>query len=157
MAVAPKQVLTLTTAAEAQAALREIRATIAELAAVMAEESRLVGAAMLREANPLAVRKSELSKLYVAGLDLIKDNGGMLRRMLPTEMADLKNENDALQRELEINLAVLATAHAVAEGIVRGVSQAIERRRAPAVYGANGRAAMPAAFGSGPIAVSRNL
>ena len=157
MAVAPKQVPALTHAAEAQTAIRAIRDTIAELTAVVVEESRLVGAAKLREANPLATRKSELSKLYVAGLDLIKANAAVLKRSLPAEMAAMKAENDILQRELELNLAVLATAHAVAEGIVRGVSHAVEKQRTPAVYGANGRATMPAAFGSRPIAVSRSL
>ncbi|QCK88079.1 hypothetical protein E8L99_21125 [Phreatobacter aquaticus] len=157
MAVAPKQIPALVNAAEAQAALRAIRDTIVELTAVVVEESRLVGAAKLREASPLAARKSELSKLYVAGLDVIKANAAVLRRILPAEMAALKTENEALQHELELNLAVLATAHAVAEGIIRGVSQAVERRRAPAVYGANGRSAAPAAFGSRPIAVSRTL
>jgi hypothetical protein len=157
MAVAPKQIPLLVDAAAARAALAEVRATVTELTAVLAEESALVGEAKLKQAGPLGVRKSELSRLYVAGLDLIKANAGLLRRTLPAEMAALKAENEALQRELELNLAVLATAHAVAEGIIRGVSQAVERRKAPNVYGANGRSAAPAAFGSGPIAVSRSL
>jgi len=52
---------------------------------------------------------------------------------------------------------VLATAHAVSEGIVRGVSNEITRRSAPHTYGASGRANAPSRAAATPIAVSRSL
>jgi hypothetical protein len=52
---------------------------------------------------------------------------------------------------------VLATAHAVAEGIVRGVANEIARKTAPSTYGASGRAIAPSKTSYQPIAVSRSL
>ena len=58
---------------------------------------------------------------------------------------------------LQTNLTVLATAHAVSEGIIRGVSGELARKRTPSTYGASGRANGPAAKASQPLAFSRTL
>ncbi len=52
---------------------------------------------------------------------------------------------------------MLATAHAVSEGIVRGVSGEMARKAAPQTYGASGRANLPGRSAAGPLAVSRTL
>ena len=44
-----------------------------------------------------------------------------------------------------MNLTVLATAHAVSESIMRGVSAELARKATPQAYGASGRAAAPSA------------
>jgi hypothetical protein len=54
-------------------------------------------------------------------------------------------------------MTVLATAHAVSEGIIRGVSNELNRKRMPAGYGANGRANAPKPKTSEPMALSRTL
>ena len=58
---------------------------------------------------------------------------------------------------LQMNLTVLATAHAVSEGIIRGVSGELARTRAPQTYGASGRANAPDPRASQPLALSRKL
>ncbi len=57
---------------------------------------------------------------------------------------------------LQINLTVLATAHAVSEGIVRGVSDEINRTQVPQTYGASGRATVTRPKNRQPIAISRS-
>jgi hypothetical protein len=52
---------------------------------------------------------------------------------------------------------VLATAHAVSEGIVRGVSGEMARKSTPQTYGASGRANVPSRSAAAPIALSRVL
>jgi hypothetical protein len=52
---------------------------------------------------------------------------------------------------------VLATAHAVSEGIVRGVNAEVQRRNIPQTYTAAGRRATPGARNLTPIAISRSL
>jgi hypothetical protein len=52
---------------------------------------------------------------------------------------------------------VLATAHAVSEGIVRGVSDELARKAAPQTYGSSGRANAPGKSATAPLAVSRSL
>ena len=50
----------------------------------------------------------------------------------------LRRHHDTFRALLQINLTVLATAHAVSEGIVRGVSGEMARHAAPQTYGASG-------------------
>ena len=64
----------------------------------------------------------------------------------------------AFRSLLQTNLTVLATAHAVSEGIIRGVSGELARKQAPSTYGANGRANQPSRRkASQPLAISRSL
>ena len=63
----------------------------------------------------------------------------------------------AFQTLLQKNLTVLATAHAVSEGIIRGVSDELARKRAPSTYGASGRANTPNPQACQPLALSRTL
>ena len=57
----------------------------------------------------------------------------------PREIDALRQRHDVFHALLQINLTVLATAHAVSEGIMRGVSEEVnaqDRRRS--TYGASG-------------------
>ena len=58
---------------------------------------------------------------------------------------------------LQVNLTVLATAHAVSEGIVRGVNAELQRRNVPNTYTATGQRAAPGPRNISPLAVSRSL
>lgn len=58
---------------------------------------------------------------------------------------------------LQVNLTVLATAHAVSERIVRGVSAEVQRRATPQTYTASGHRSAPSRQHMSPIAVSRSL
>ena len=52
---------------------------------------------------------------------------------------------------------MLATAHAVSEGIVRGVNAEMQRRNIPATYTASGQRAAPGPRNIAPLALSRTL
>jgi hypothetical protein len=134
-----------------------LRQTMAELRSVLAEETALVRAARIKAARPFELRKTELSHRYLADLTRLKIHGAALRTHAGHALATIEAEHEALQQALQVNLAVLATAHAVAEGIIRHVSQTVQARRAPAGYGANGRAHAPAPRAAAPVAVVRNL
>ena len=78
------------------------------------------------------------------------------RRYAPDLLKDIQLRHERFRALLQINLTVLATAHAVAEGLVRGVSVELVRKSSPQVYTASGRnAAGPRA--APPMAVSRQL
>jgi hypothetical protein len=147
----------ITTPAAAGAFIHGLRQTMAELAAVLAEETAIVRAAQMRAAAPLEARKAELSRRYMADLSVLKANAAFLKRAAGPALAVVRSENEALQRTLEVNLAVLATAHAVAEGIIRHVSATVQAKRAPAGYGATGRAIAPPPRASVPVAVVKSL
>lgn len=142
---------------EAAAFAEGLRATMVELRAVLADETALVRAAKIKAAQPFEARKNELSHRYLAELTRLKLHSAALRNHAGDALARLEAEHAALQDALQVNLAVLATAHAVAEGIIRHVSQAVQARRAPPGYGANGRATAPGPRTAAPVAVVRSL
>jgi hypothetical protein len=155
--VAPKVVPTITTEAEAAALIQRLRNIIAELAGLVADETNLVRTAKVGRAAPVADAKAELSRRYMAELDCLRANADFVRANAPEALADFKGENDAFQKSLEINLAVLATAHAVAEGMMRTVASNIQAQSMPSGYGANGRKATPGRMPAASLAVSRQL
>jgi hypothetical protein len=124
---------------------------------VIEQETALVHAGKVREANTLAAQKSELtSKLYVFG-ERLKPNAKFLVRAAPAQAAALHRLQDAFRTVLQRNMIVLATAHAVSEGIVRRLSGDLARKAAPQVYGASGRAVVPKPKEGKPLAISRVL
>jgi hypothetical protein len=142
---------------EAVAFVEGLRLIMAELIDVLAEESALVRAAKIRAAQPLEARKTALSLRYTAELARLKAHAPALRAAAPRALARLEADSAALGKALEVNLAVLATAHAVAEGIIRQVASTVQAKRAPTAYGANGRASAPPRRAAAPVAVIRTL
>jgi len=59
-------------------------------------------------------------------------------------------------RAIETNQIVLATARAVSENLVKGISEELGRSQRPQVYGASGPQHRPTG-GATPLLVSRNL
>jgi hypothetical protein len=148
---------TMKTAAEAEAAIAQVADLIDKLSSVIERETVLVHAGKVRDATALAPQKSELtSKLYVVG-ERLKANAGFLRQLAPAQVAALHRLQDAFTSVLQRNMIVLATAHAVSEGIVRKLSGDLARKAAPQVYGASGRAVTPRPKDGKPLAVSRVL
>jgi hypothetical protein len=147
----------MTTAAEAQAAIAQATDLIEKLRGLIERETALVHAGKVREASTLAPQKSELtSKLYLVG-ERLKVNAKFLLRTAPAQAAALHRLQEAFRSVLQRNVIVLATAHAVSEGIVRRLSSDLARKAAPQVYGASGRTVTPRAKEGKPLAVSRVL
>jgi hypothetical protein len=146
---------TMTKAAEAEAAIAQV--AVDKLRGVIEQETALVHAGKVRDAGTLAPQKSELtSKLYVVG-ERLKANAKFLPRAAPAQVAALHSLQDAFRSVLQRNMIVLATAHAVSEGIVRRLSGDLARKAAPQVYGASGRTVTPRPKDGKPLAVSRVL
>jgi hypothetical protein len=148
---------TMKTAADAEAAMAQVADLINRLSFVIERETALVHAGKVRDAGALAPQKSELtSKLYVLGARL-KANAKVLRQMAPAQVAASHRLQDAFSSVLQRNMIVLATTHAVSEGIVRRLSGDLARKAAPQVYSASGRAVTPRPKDGKPLAVSRVL
>ena len=77
--------------------------------------------------------------------------------MAPQAMPDLLRRHSEFRALIQTNLTVLATAHAVSEGIVRGVSGELARKASPQTYGESGRTTAPDPRSAPPLAVSRVL
>jgi hypothetical protein len=149
--------LPIATAADARTAIARLTEVMDGLEAVVTEETRLVRAGQLRKATSLGPRKSELSGLYFKTAERLKANSKFLARTVPQDVGALTRRHERLQAELKTNLMVLATAHAVSEGIMRRLSGDIARKACPPVYGAGGRTTAPDPKRAQPLAFSRML
>ena len=154
---APTQVAPITTAIEAEDVIGHFIKIMDALLATVEEETNLVRDGRLRAITRLEQPKAELARLYIADLLRLRANQDYLKQAVPAVLHDLRRRHDTFRALLQINLTVLATAHAVSEGIVRGVSGELARKAAPQTYGASGRPNAPRAHTGQPLVVSRSL
>jgi hypothetical protein len=141
-------------AAQFMAQLAELMETLLK---IVEEETDHVRAGRLTQASQLERTKTELASQYYAATERLKANVPFLRATLPARLDDLKRRHEMFRALLQINLTVLATAHAVSEGIIRGVAGEMTRKEAPSVYGASGRSTAPAPGAARPVAISKTL
>ncbi len=142
---------------EADRAIASLDTIMDSLIETVAEETARVRAGRLHHALELSETKAELAQRYALECERIKAAKDAVARALPDALARLRERHAVFHALLQTNLTVLATAHAVSEGIIRGVSGELARKQAPSTYGASGRANAPSPKASQPLSVSRTL
>jgi hypothetical protein len=145
------------TAAEAEKAITQVAGLVEKIRGVVEEETALVHAGKVRKAAELGPAKSELAAQLVAAGENLKANAKVLLQAAPTAAAGLRGVQERFHSVLQKNMIVLATAHAVSEGIVRRLSGDLARKASPQVYGASGRTVAPNPKQGQPLALSRVL
>ena len=135
----------------------ELMEVMSALLGVIERETELVRAGKLREAMQLEGQKAEQSRRYTLAVEHLKKSQAYLSQVSPELLTTLRRHHDTFRAMLQINLTVLATAHAVSEGIVRGVNAEIQRRNMPNTYTATGQRASPGPRNHTPLSVSRSL
>jgi hypothetical protein len=148
---------TAASAADARKFAGDLMEVMSALLGVIERETELVRAGKLREAMEFEPRKSELSRRYVSAITQLKASQKYLTQAAPELLTTLHRHHDTFRAMLQINLTVLATAHAVSESIVRGVNAEVQRRNIPNTYTASGQRAAPGPRHMTPLAVSRSL
>jgi hypothetical protein len=141
----------------AEKAIASLESVMDRLEQTVTEETARVRAGRLRQATELDEAKIEFARLYIRESDYVKAARNAIARLAPEALERLRRRHDAFQGLLRTNLTVLATAHAVSEGIIRGVSGELARKQAPSTYGASGRAQPPSTKTSPPLAISRTF
>ena len=125
---------------------------------VIQQETELVRAGHLAQAaDARADQDRARAALYRRHAAAARQPGAARADRARTRCRSCVRRHDNFRALLQINLTVLATAHAVSEGIVRGVSGELARKAAPQTYGASGRANAPDPRAAPPLAVSRVL
>jgi hypothetical protein len=147
----------ITSLAEAERVINHLLDVMDALLDIVDEETDLVRAGRLGDAARLEPAKSELSRMYVDDTGRIRAGQQFLTQAAPALADELRQRHDTFRAVLQMNLTVLATAHAVSEGIMRGVSAELARKATPQAYGASGRAAEPAAGSLQPLTLSQVL
>jgi hypothetical protein len=146
-----------TTPAEARKLAENLMDVMSALLGIIERETELVRAGKLREGMALEPKKTELSRRYVGAITHLKASQKYLHHAAPDLLNTLHRHHDVFRAMLQINLTVLATAHAVSESIVRGVNTEMQRRNIPNTYTAAGKRATPGPRHNTPLAVSRSL
>jgi hypothetical protein len=144
-------------AAEARKLAENLMEIMSALLSVIERETELVRAGKLREAMKLEPQKSELSRRYVGAISHLKASQKYLSQSAPELLATLHRHHDVFRSMLQVNLTVLATAHAVYENIVRSVNAEMQRRSMPNTYTAAGKRATPGPRHIAPLSISRSL
>jgi hypothetical protein len=147
----------IATAAEAEQAIDDFTALIGRLSGLIEQETMLVHGGHIRRAAALEPAKAELAGELFASNERVKASAKLLRQSAPARCTALARVQDTFRTVLQKNMVVLATAHAVSEGIMRRLSGDLVRKASPQVYGASGRTAAPNPKHGRPLAVSRTL
>ncbi|MBI3436535.1 MAG: hypothetical protein HY056_15910 [Proteobacteria bacterium] len=142
----------VTSAKEAQQLIGHLNDVMDALLAIVEEETELVRAGQVADVARLEPTKSDLARLYLTDVSRLKSSSPYLAQAIPDVLADLRRRHDTFHALLQINLTVLATAHAVSEGIMRGLSAELARKAGPATYGPSGHTSAP-----GPSALVQPL
>ena len=144
-------------AAEAENLIRHLLTAMDALVATVEQETSLVRAGKLKDALALEATKADLARTYVSDTAQVKANLPVLKKQVPDLLASLRKQHDTFNALLQINLTVLATAHAVSEGLIRGAHAEVARKNAPQTYGQSGRPLAPPKTAAVPVSVSRSL
>ncbi len=114
-------------------------------------------AGRLSDISRLEEAKSRLAKLYVADVARLRASASYMQAHEPKLLKARRDRHTVFHAQLQVNLTVLATAHAVGEGIVRGVAAEINLKSRPQVYGSTGRHVSGRASQATPMSVARSL
>lgn len=145
------------TTADGERLVAHVANLLNALLLVVEEETELVRNGRLVQASHLGAKKGELAGQYFAATERLKANAGFLASHLTEKLDELRRRHDGFRPLLQANLTVLATAHAVSEGIIRGVAGEITRKAAPQTYGMSGRPTAPPPNAARPVTLSRTL
>jgi len=147
----------ISTPPEARKLAEDLVEVMSGLLGVIERETELVRAGKIPEAMRLEQQKGELSGRYMVAVESLKNAQKYLTQVSPELLTTLRRHHDTFRAMLQINLTVLATAHAVSEGIVRGVNAEMQRKNIPNTYTASGQRATPGPRNITPLTVSRSL
>ena len=154
---APAAIPMASTPAEARKLAENLMEIMSALLGLIERETELVRAGKIREAMASESRKMELTRRYVSTVTVLKASQKYLTQTAPDLLTTLHRHHDVFRAMLQINLTVLATAHAVSESVIRGVNAEIQRRNIPNTYSAAGRRVTPGPRHITPLSVSRSL
>lgn len=143
--------------AEGTELLAAVAALIDRLGEAVERETALVRDGRLREAAATESIKTELSNRYLAASRRVRASASFLKAHVPALLQQVQERHGRLGELLQANQMVLATAHAVAEGLIRGAAGELGRKRAPQTYGAAGRTVEPPLRSAQPVVISRTF
>jgi hypothetical protein len=145
----------ITSREAAEGLMHDLATAMDDLLGVLAEETALVRAGRLRQARDLTDTKNDRAAAYTRLMLVARDEVAALARFLPDETEALKRRHELFRAEVQINLAVIATARDVAEDLIRQVANDVAAPPSSG-YAASGRSATATGAPEG-FTLSKNL
>jgi len=146
--------------ADAEGAERLVAETLSvmrDLEILLGRESDHIRVGRLAEGLAEAPQKAALAGAYLQGLQAVKANAVALARFAPEGLATLREAHGRFSEAVAANQAVLGTARAISEGLLRSLSAELTRSAEPQGYGTR---PAPSPYGhrrSVPLVLSRSL
>jgi hypothetical protein len=144
-------------AGEAERLVNTILATMAALERLLDEETGLMRDGRIADALGSERAKNELAGTYLKQLETLKANAIALARFAPNALESLKASHKRFAGVIETNQAVLATARAVSEGLIRSLSEEVNAKTRPLTYGGNRQLTPAAAPAASPLVISKRF
>jgi hypothetical protein len=116
------------------------------------EETLRFKAGRVREALSMALDKNEAAARYTRCLEALKGNAIAIGRFQPEGLDALRERHDAFSRKMALNMAVVATARTVSEGLLRELADSVGQNASPKTYARGGISRKP---GTAPLSLSR--
>jgi hypothetical protein len=154
---APAPAASAATPGDARKIAENLMDVMSALLGVIERETELVRAGKLREAMAFEPNKTDLSRRYVNAVGQLKASQKYLSETAPELLTTLHRHHDVFRAMLQINLTVLATAHAVSEGIIRGVNVEMQKKSKPQTYTAAGQQTASNPRRAAPMSLNRSL
>src|SRR5260221_6427303 len=154
---APAPIPQASSASDARKLAEDLMDVMTALLGVIERETELVRAGKLREAMAFEQQKADLSRRYVSAVAHLQASQKYLAQRAPELLTALHRHHDVFRAMLQINLTVLATAHAVSEGIIRGVNVEMQKKSKPQTYTAAGQQTAPNPRRAAPMSLNRSL
>jgi len=129
---------------EAEQLIAGVLDTIAALERLLAQETSLIRNGRIADALAHEPLKSDLAGQYMRELETLKANAIALARFAPAALETLKATHGRFSAIIDKNQAVLATARAVSESLIRSLAEEVGSATRPAGYA-------PASAGPRPV------
>jgi len=142
----------ITNAQEAETLVQSALAALDTLEPMIEEETRLFRNGKLRDALALALEKNEAAQHYTRCLEMMKTNAIALGRFQPEALELLRQRHEVFTRLMSLNMAVVATARTVSEGLMRELADTMGQNASPKTYI---RGAIIRKPGTAPLSLSK--
>ncbi len=126
--------LRITTREEAERLVASALAALDALQPLVERETTLLRLGKVRTALGDSLAKNEAAQTYTRLLERLKANAIALGRFAPENLAELRSRHEGFSEALQLNMAVIATARTVSEGILRELAHQLGGNAAPKTY-----------------------
>ncbi|MGL5448082.1 MAG: hypothetical protein ACRDBL_12315 [Rhabdaerophilum sp.] len=140
---------------EAETLVNSALSALDRLEPIIEQETELFRKGRVREALSLAMDKNEAAQLYTRCLELLKSNAIAIGRFQPSGLPSLKGRHESFAHLMNLNMAVVATARTVSEGLMRDLADTLSENSSPKTYLRGGN--IQRKLGTTPLSLSKAI